>query len=151
MLLAWLSPHFQETGSFSCCHNSHRFLQPEILRLYFAHAGNLGCSVCLTPQLFLPVYLHANVKLPISSATPCRMSSLLKVPVSTPPRSLDKCFFFNSSVVRLPYSSIFWQLWLFFVFKFTVVLFLFLQGGKVYLPMPPSWPETTILIYINKK
>ena len=31
------------------------------------------------------------------------------LPVSTPPTSLDECFFFNSSDVGLPYSSIFWQ------------------------------------------
>ena len=29
----------------------------------------------------------------------------------------------------------------FFVFKFVVVLLLVVRGGKVYLPMPPSWPE----------
>ena len=57
------------------------------------------------------------------------------------PTSLDKWFFFNSLVVRLLYSSIFWQFWLFFVFKFVVVLVLVVQGGRVYLPTPPSWPE----------
>ena len=34
----------------------------------------------------------------------------------------------------------FWQFWFFFVFKFVVVL-LVVRGGKVYLPMPPSWSE----------
>ena len=29
------------------------------------------------------------------------------LPVSTPPASLDECFFFNSLIVRLPYSSMF--------------------------------------------
>ena len=28
---------------------------------FFSCAGTLGCKVCLTPQLFLPVYLHANM------------------------------------------------------------------------------------------
>ena len=32
----------------------------------------------------------------------------------------------------------FWQFWLFFVFKFAVVL-LVVQGGKMCLPVPPSW------------
>ena len=27
------------------------------------HTGTLGCMICLAPQLFLPVYLHANVGL----------------------------------------------------------------------------------------
>ena len=100
----------------------------------FPHAGALGCTVCLTPQLFLPVY-------PGPPAT-----SLLRVlsawlPISAPPTGLDECFFFISLVVRLPYSSVFCQFWLFFVFKFVVVLLLVVQGGTVYLPMPPSWLE----------
>ena len=61
--VAWLLPCFQETGSFSCHHNHHTFLQPEVLRPYVALAGNLGCMVCLTPQLFLSVYPHANKRL----------------------------------------------------------------------------------------
>ena len=58
-----------------------------------------------------------------------------------PPTSLDECFFFNSLVVGLPCSLIFWQFWLFSVFKFVVVLLLVVQGGTVYLPTPLSWPE----------
>ena len=50
----------------------------------------------------------------------------------------DEC----SLVVRLPYSLISCQFWLFFVFKFVVVLLLVVGGGTVYLPMPPSWPES---------
>ena len=33
----------------------------------FTHSGTLGCVVCLTPQLFLPVYLHTNVGQPALS------------------------------------------------------------------------------------
>ena len=40
--------------------------------------------------------------------------------------------------VRVPYSSIFCQFWLFFVLKFVVVLLLVVRGGTVYLPMPAS-------------
>ena len=58
-----------EAGSFSCHLNPHRFFQSEVLRLYFPRAGTLGCAVCLTPQLFLPVYLHANVAPPTPPAT----------------------------------------------------------------------------------
>ena len=35
----------------------------------FPRAGTLGCTVCLAPRLFLPVYLHTNVGLPALSAT----------------------------------------------------------------------------------
>ena len=34
----------------------------------FPHAGTLGCAVCLTPQLFLPVYPHTNVGLPATTS-----------------------------------------------------------------------------------
>ena len=98
----------------------------------FLCAGTLGWAVCLAPQLFLPGYLHMNVGptyLPAAAsldppavALPQVLSTLL--PVSTPPTSLDECFFFNSLVIGLPYSSIFCQFWLLFVFNFVVVLLL---------------------------
>ena len=87
-------------------------------------AGTLDCAVCLFLQLFLPVLLHTNVGLPgLPAATlPCVLSTLADH--LCPPTSLDECSFFNSSVVGFSYSSIFWQFWLFFVFKFVVVLLL---------------------------
>ena len=75
-----------------------------------------------------------------AAALPWVLSAQL--PVSAPPTGLDECFFFNSLVVRVPYSLIFWQFWLFFVFKFVVLLFV-MRGGKVYLPTPPSWLEVS--------
>ena len=96
----------------------------------FPCAGTLGWAVCLAPQLFLLVYSHASVgppatslPAPILQQPTWRLSSPPQLPISTPPTSLDECFFFNSLVVRLPYSTIFWQFWLVFVFKFVVVLF----------------------------
>ena len=97
----------------------------------FPHTKTLGFVVCLAPQLFLPVYLHMNVEPPsLQDATsPVRQllprcESSTQLPISVPPTSLGECVFFNSLVVRLPYSSIFCQFWLFFVFKFVVVLLL---------------------------
>ena len=69
------------------------------------------------------------------------------LPISGPPTSLNECVFFNSLVVGLPNSFIFCQFWLFFVFKFVVVLLLLVRGGKVYLPTPPSWLEVGLLTY----
>ena len=43
------------------------------------------------------------------------------LPIFVPPTSLGECFFFNSLVVGLQYSSIFCQSGDFFVFKFVVV------------------------------
>ena len=101
------------------------------------------CMVCFAPPLLLPVYLCMNVGpqgLPattlwgllasawpapfhnpspcwVCQPPPCWESSLPRLPVSTPPTGLDECFFLISLVVRLPYSLIFCQFWLFFVFK----------------------------------
>ena len=43
----------------------------------FPHAGTLCCTVCLVPQLFLLVYLHANVRPPGPPANtlPCILST----------------------------------------------------------------------------
>ena len=103
----------------------------------FPCAGALGCTVCLTPQLFLPGYLPVNVGPPTpqaaaslclpSTALPLVLSTLVLVstplPVSTPPTCLDECFFFTSLVVRLPYNLIFCHFWLFFVFKLLLSFF----------------------------
>ena len=45
------------------------------------------------------------------------------LPASAPPTSLDECFFFIFLVVKLPYSSIFCQFWLLFVFKLLLSFF----------------------------
>ena len=136
-----------EAGNFSCRLIPHRFFRD--FETLCPCAGTLGCVVCLTCQSFLLVYPHTNVGLPALPANthPPRFSSHCLVtsplcpwlPVSAPPTGLDECFFFNSLVVRLPYSLIFQQLQSFFVFKFVVLLVV--QGGEVYLPMPPSWSE----------
>ena len=115
-----------EAGSFSCCLlNPYRCFQSEVLRLYFPCVGTLGCKVCLAPQLFLLVYLHTNVGLlgppnPTSHTPP---AAALPWVLSTPPAGLDECFFCNSLVVGLPYSSIFWQFWLFFLLKLLLSFF----------------------------
>ena len=90
---------------------------------------------------------HSPVVLPDLSARGCgtaqySIRGVLSawLPISAPPTGLGECFFFNSLVVRLLYSSIFCQIWLFFVFKFVVVL-LDVGGGTVCLPTPPSWLE----------
>ena len=65
---------------------------------------------------------------------PCFLSSLPQLPVFTPPTGLNECFFFNSLVIRLPYSSIFWQFWLFLIFKFLLSLFwLYEEAKHIYL------------------
>ena len=88
---------------------------------------------------------------PVLQPPPCYISSPPRLPISTPTTSLNECFFFNSWLVRLPYASIFCHLGWFFVFKLVVVLLLVVQGGKVYLPTPPSWPEVknNIVVFLS--
>ena len=106
----------------------------------FPCAGALGCGSVSLPSCSSR-FLHMNVGPPgpPAAALPRALSSQL--PISAPPTGLGECFFFISLVVGLPYSSVFWQFWLFFVFKFVVLLFSVVQGGKVCLPTPPSQPE----------
>ena len=115
----------------------------------FPCARTLGCAVCLSPVVPPGLSTH-------KCGTACTASHCLACPrppaaallqvfsvpaaIFAPPTSLDDCSFFNSLVVRPSYRSIFWQIWLFFIFKFVVVL-LVVWGGKVYLPTPPSWSE----------
>ena len=113
----------------------------------FPPAGTLGFTVCFAPLPFLPVYLCANVgpRGLLAVALPalfvpqsaslwvrlhCHESHL---PISAPPTSMDECFFFISLVVRLPYSSIFCQFWLFFVFKLLSFLWLCEEAQCAYL------------------
>ena len=88
------------------------------LEALFPGAVALGCAVCLAPQFFLPVYLCANVgpQAPPAAASLGPPATALPRVLSGPPTGLDECVFFNSLVVGLPYSSIFCQFWLVFVF-----------------------------------
>ena len=120
-----------------------------------------------------PVYPHTNVCLltlhptttlsltaapapsMVLQALPCGKFSLSRLPISTPPICLDDCSFFHFLVVGLAYIWVFWQVWLFFVFKFVVFLILDLWGGKVDVPKTPSWPEGLLakffIIYPNNQ
>ena len=138
-----------EAGSFSCCHlNPHGFFNQRFESL-FPCTGALGCTVCFAPPPFLPVSLCTNVgpqdlpattlwgllavawlapfhNLPprwVCQPPSCHESSPPWLPVSALPTSLDECFFFISLVVRLPYSLIFCQFWLVFVFKLLLSFF----------------------------
>ena len=111
-----------EAGSFSQHLNSHRCFQSEVLRLYFPMlepwvVQSLSFPSC--SSLFICLQMWDRL---LCQSPPCCDSS--------PPMGLDECFFFKSSVVGLPYSSIFWQFWMFFVFKFVVVLFWLCEEAK---------------------
>ena len=140
-----------EAWSFSYCLNPHRFFSVRGFEALSPCAGTLGRVIYLTPKLFLLIYPHTNAGPPtlpaasLPSPPATTLLYVLSIPAArlTPPTSLDECFFFNSLVVGLPYSSILWQFWLFFVFKFVIVLILVVRGYNVYLLTPPSWLEVS--------
>ena len=140
--------HSCEGGSFSCCHLNPTGVFNQRFKALFPCTGTLGCTVCLTPQLLLLVYLYANMGLPSpqSTASPSPpATTLLRVlstwlSISTPPTSLDECFFFNSLVVGLPYSSIFCQFWLFFGLNLLLPFFWLCDKTQcVYLCLHIGW------------
>ena len=88
----------------------------------------------LSCSSFLPVYLHANVGPPtrqlVLQPPPCRLSSLPQLPISAPPTSVNECFFFNSLVVGLPCSLVFWQFWLFLFLNLLLSFFCLCEEAK---------------------
>ena len=112
-----------EAGSFSHHLNPHRFFQSEVLRFYFPSlepwvAWSVLLPSCSSWFICMQMWDH-----PVYQPPPCCASSPPQLPVFVPPTSLNECFFFNSLVVRFPYSSILCQFWLFFVFKLLLSFF----------------------------
>ena len=124
----------------------------------FPCAGARGCMVFFAPPPFLLVYLCGNVGLqdlpattlwgllaaawpaPFHNPPPCCESSLPRLPVSAPPTCLDECFFFISLVVGLPFSLIFCQFSLIFVFKLLLsFIWLCKEAQCVYLCLHLGW------------
>ena len=90
-----------EAGSFSCCLNPHRCFQSEFLRFYFP-----ALEPWVARSVSLPVYSHTHVGPPRQPAPALLRVLSAWLPCSAPPTGLDECFFLNSLVVRLLYSSI---------------------------------------------
>ena len=80
-------------------------LSPALSVYLCSNVGPQGLLVVRLPILFVP---HSAS---LGPATATRVLSTL-VPVSTPPTSLDVCFFFYLLGVGLPCLSIFCQFWL---------------------------------------
>ena len=112
-----------EAGSFFCCCPNPMGVFNQQFEALFPCAGALGCPVCSAPPLFLLVYLCANVGPQSLPATALLRVLSTQLPISAPPADLGECFFFISVVVRLPYSSIFCQFWLFSIFKLLLSFF----------------------------
>ena len=141
-----------EAGSFSCCLNPHRCFQLEVLRLYFPALGPWVVGMSHSPVV--PPGLSARKCGTTCSARPSPpANALLRVlstwlPVSTSPIHLDECVFSNSLVVGLPYSSIFCQFWLFFVFKLLSFFWLCEEAQCVYLCLHLG-RKSTLLAFLS--
>ena len=67
-----------EAGSFSRHLNPHRIFSVRGFEALFPHAGTLGCTVCLTPQLFLLVY-------------PCKCGNPIQPATASSTQSSSRC------------------------------------------------------------
>ena len=114
-----------ESGSFSHCGNPLHSPQSALsLHPPFSQPHPRGPLPC---QGFSP-----SAHLPCLSHLPCLpLTSLV---------DLVDCFF-NSLVVGVPCSLIFWHFWLLIVFRLVVILLVVVRGSEGFVPMPPSWPE----------
>ena len=128
-----------EAGSFSCCClNPHRCFHSEVSGCISWSWSPGLCSLLHSPTVPPGLSMHecgAAGSASCSLACPAPQSAtsfsppaatllqVLSAQVCAPPTGLDECFFFISLVVGLPYSSIFCQFWLFFVFKLLLSFF----------------------------
>ena len=101
----------------------------------FSCVRNLGCTVCLAPQLFLLAYLHVNMgpHNPPGAALPWVLFSL-PAPLC-PSYWSGWIFFFNSLVVGLPYSLIFWHSGYFLFLNLFLSFWLYGEAKCIYLQL----------------
>ena len=95
-----------------------------MLELWIVRSVTWSTSCCLAGQLQL-CPPHSTILSFAGSASRHLAASPLCPGCPSPPHpmGLDECFFFISLVVRLPYSLIFCQFWLFFAFKLWLSFF----------------------------
>ena len=86
------------------------------------------CGVSCSPVV--PSSLSAHKYGATCSTSHCLALSPLCPGCPPPPLLLDECFFFNSLVVQLPYSSIFWHFWLFLFLDLLLSLFWLCEEPK---------------------
>ena len=113
------------------------FSQPEVFEALFHCAGTLGCMVSLPSCSFwficMQVWDHRVLQLlPCCQYSPPWLLALPLLPVWLNVSSLTP-WLLDFHTVQFSGSSGY-----FFLFKFVLLLLLVVQGGKVYLPTPPS-------------
>ena len=130
-----------EAGSFSCHLNPHRCFQSEVLRLHFPALG--PWVACLSRSPVVPPCLSAQ---DCGTATPpaATLPRVLSTWQPSPPFLPVQVNVSSLSPWLLDFHSVFWQFWLFFVFKLVVVLLLVVPGGSVCVPTPPPCLEVLL-------
>ena len=122
-----------EAGSFSRCHLNPQEVFSQWFEGYFLSLGpwvawSISLPSCSSRFICAQMWDHWVLQLP-----PCHESCPPQLPVSAPPTGLDECFFFISLVIELPYSWIFCQFSLFFVFKLLSFFWLCEETQCIYL------------------
>ena len=83
-------------------------------------------------------------------ATPLPLVLSAPLPISAPPTGLEECFFFNSFIVGLPYSSIFCQFWLFLFLNLLLSFFWLCEKAQcVCLYLHLGWSSSTIFCHLH--
>ena len=134
----WFEALFPCAGTlgFEVCHSDH-----QLLPRWPAAASLASCS-------FVHPTLQSATSLGPPAATMPRVLSAW-LPVSAPPTGLDECFFFISLVVGLPYSLIFCQFWVFFVFKLLLSIFWLCEEAQyVYLCLHLGRKSASYLLHL---
>ena len=111
---------------------------------------SLYCSPVVHPSLSACKYGTSSRCLicPVLHPLPWYVSSLPPLPISTPPISLDECFFFNSLAARLSYSLIFWQSWLLLFLKL-LLLFFWLCGESKHIYLCLYLGQKSHWVFLN--
>ena len=126
-----------EAGSFSHHCNAHRILWPEVFRLYFPTLEPWVVQSVLLPSCSSWLICTRMWVCSHLVTCPCH-PSFLSLPLL--PVWMN---FFNSLVVGLPYSSIFWQFWYFLFLNFLSFFWLYEEAKCIYVCLHLGQKSTT--------
>ena len=88
---------------------------------------------------------------PVHQPPPCRVFFPSQLPLSTPPTRLDEWFLFNSLVVGLPSTLIFWKFWLFLFSNWLLSFFSLSEDAKhIYLYLHLGWRYEALESKLNE-
>ena len=135
-----------ETGSFSSCHNPHRFLHSEVLRLQFHELEPWVVQSVLLPSCSSWL-IHMRVwDILVHQLPPCLDNCPLHPCCPSPP--FLPVWMNISSLILCCQTSIQFNflvvLVIFFIFKLVIILPLVMRQSEAYLSMSLSWPEIPV-------